>query len=91
MAILGIRVGGLQILIEEMSFKMASELFSIPLPLTVDTRGYFGPTASPQIITEWLQSSIPWDVAPTGIHLRWFFLWFLGSCFFGNNLLVLTS
>ena len=73
-----------------MSFDMTCELLGIPLPLTTETRGYFGPTASPQIHTEWLHSSIPLDMAPTDIHLRRFFLWFLGSCFLGNNESVLT-
>ena len=83
-------IGALPILTEEMSFDMAYELLDIPLPLTTEMRGYFGPIALPQICTKWLQSSIPWDVAPTDIHLRRFFLWFLGSCFFGNTQLVLT-
>ena len=88
--ILGIRFGGLPIPTEEISFKMARELLGIPLPLTVETRGYFGPTMASQIRIEWLQSSIPWDVAPTNIQLRQFFLWFLSSCFFSNNRSVLT-
>ena len=75
-AILGIRFGCLLIPIEEMSFDMACELFVIPLPLTAETKGYFGPIVSPQIRTKWLQSSIPWDMAPTNIHLRWFFCGF---------------
>ena len=53
-AILGIRFNGHQISIEEMSFDMAYNLLGIPLPLTTETRGYFKPTASPQIHTEWL-------------------------------------
>jgi len=53
-AILGIRFGGHQILTEEMGFNMACELLGIPLPLTIETRGYFGPIASPQIRTKWL-------------------------------------
>lgn len=73
-AILGIRFGGLLILTEEMSFDMACELLGIPLPLTVETRGYFERTKLPQIRTEWLQSSIPWDVATINIHLCRFFL-----------------
>ena len=86
----GIRFGGHQILTEEMSFDMAYELLGIPLPLTIETRGYFRPIVSPQIRTEWLQSSIPWDVAPINAHLCRFFLWFLGSCFLGKNWSVLT-
>jgi len=89
-AILGIRFGGLPISTKETSSEMASELLGIPLPLTANKKGYFRPTASPQIRTEWLQSSIPWDMAPTSIHLHRFFLWFLCSCFFGNNQSVLT-
>jgi len=46
-AILGIRFGGFPIPADEMSFEMASELLGIPLPLTADTRAYFGPIASP--------------------------------------------
>ena len=69
-AILGIRFGGLPIQTEEMSFDMACELLGILLPLTVETRGYFEPIVSPQIYTEWLQSSIPWDVAPTDIDRK---------------------
>ena len=57
--ILGIRFGGFPIPIDEMRFEMASELLGISLPFTVDTIGYFGPTVSPQICTEWLQGSIP--------------------------------
>ena len=52
--ILGIRFGGHSILTNEMSFDMACELLGIPLPLTVETRGYFEPTILPQIQTEWL-------------------------------------
>ena len=89
-AILGIKFGGFLIPTDEISFEMASELLGISLPLTVDTRGYFRPIASPQIRTEWLQSSIPLGVAPTNILLWWFFLWFLCSCFFGNNRSILT-
>lgn len=48
-AILGIRFGGFPILIDEMSFEMAKELLGIPLPLTMDTRGYFRSTMLPQI------------------------------------------
>ena len=88
--ILGIKFGGHQIPTEEMSFDMTCDLLGIPLPLTIETRGYFRPTTSPQIRTEWLQSSIPRDMALINTHLRWFFLWFLGSCFLGNNRLVLT-
>ena len=53
-AILGIKFGGFLIPTDEMSFKMASELLGIPLPMTANTKGYFGPTTSPQICTEWL-------------------------------------
>ena len=58
-AILGIRFSGYSILTNDMSFEMACELLGIPIPLTMDMRGYFGPTALPQIRTEWLQGSIP--------------------------------
>ena len=58
-AILGIRFDDLLILTKEISFDMACELLGIPFPLTAEMRGYFGPTASLQIRTEWLQSSIP--------------------------------
>lgn len=54
MAILGIKFGGLLIPTDEMSFEMASELFGIPLSLTMDIRGYFEPSAAPQIHIEWL-------------------------------------
>ena len=87
--ILGIRFGGHQISTREMSFDMACKLLGIPSPLIAKTRGYFGPIALPQICTEWLQSSIPWDVAPTDA-LHQFFLWFLGSCFLVNNWPMLT-
>ena len=63
-AILGIRFRGHQIPMEEITFDMACDLLGIPLPLTVEIRGYFGPTASPQTCNEWLQRSIPWDEAP---------------------------
>ena len=89
-AILGIRFGGYLILTDDMSFKMACELLGIPLPLTIDTKGYFRPITSPQICTEWLKGSIPWSVVPTDIHLRRFFMYSLGSCFFGNNRSVLS-
>ena len=79
MAILGIKFGGYPILTYNMSFEMACELWGIPLPLTTDTRRYFGPTVSPQIPTEWMQGSIPWGVENTDIHLRQFFLCFLDS------------
>ena len=59
MAILVIKFGGLPIPTEEMSFNMAYELIGIPLPLIVEMKGYFRPTALPQICIEWLQSSIP--------------------------------
>ena len=59
MAILGIRFRGHPISTKEMTFKMASELLDIPLPLTAKTRGYFGPTTFSQIRTKWLQHSIP--------------------------------
>ena len=78
-AILGIRFGRYPILTDDMSFKMACELLGIPFPLTTDTRGYFGPTTSPQIRTKWQQGSILWGATPTDIHLRQFFLCFLGS------------
>ena len=84
-AILGIRFGGFPIPTDEISFEMASELLGILLPLTMDMRGYCRPTASPHIHIEWLQSSIPWGVAPIDIHLRQLFLWFLNGCFLGNN------
>ena len=58
-AILGIKFGGHLIPTKEMTFRMASELLGIPLPLTTETRGYFGPTALPQIHTKFLQHSIP--------------------------------
>ena len=45
--ILGIRFGGHQIPTEELSFDMACKLLGIPLPLIIETRGYFGLTASP--------------------------------------------
>ena len=54
MAILGIKFGGHPIPTKETTSEIASELLGIPLPLTVEMRGYFGPTASPQIRTEWL-------------------------------------
>ena len=44
-AILGIKFGGFPIPTNEMNFKMASELLGIHLPLTVNTRGYFGPNS----------------------------------------------
>ena len=53
-AILGIRFDNHPILTEKMSFDMACELLDIPLTLTVEMRGYFGPTALPQVCTEWL-------------------------------------
>jgi len=90
MAILGIRFSGCPIPIDDMTFEMACELLDIPLPLTTNTRGYFRPIALPQIRTEWLQGCIPWGVSPTDIHLRQFFLYFLGTCFFGNNRLVVS-
>ena len=77
--ILGIRFGGHLILTEEMRFDMVCELLGIPLPLTTKTRGYFRPTASPQICTKWLHSFIPWGEEPTNFHLHRFFLWFLSS------------
>ena len=43
---------------EDISFDIACNPLGIPLPLTVETRGYFG-LASPQIRTKWLQHSIP--------------------------------
>lgn len=46
-AILGIKFGGYLIPTDDMSFSVASELLGIPLLLTSDTRGYFGPTTSP--------------------------------------------
>ena len=67
--ILGIQFRGLLILIKDMCFDMACALLGIPLPLTMETRGYFGPTTSPQIRTEWLQSSIPWDIRLGVYHL----------------------
>ena len=39
---------------DKMTFEIASELLGIPLPLIAEMKGYFGPTASPQIRTEWL-------------------------------------
>ena len=53
-AILGIKFGGYLIPIDDISFDMACELLGIPLPLTINTKGYFGPTVSPHIRTEWL-------------------------------------
>ena len=53
-ALLGIRFGGLSISTKKMSFDMACELLGIPLPLTMDTRAYFGPIVLPQIRIEWL-------------------------------------
>ena len=58
-AILGIRFGKYPISTDDMSFEMAYDLLGLPLPLTMDTRAYFGPTALPQICTELLQGSIP--------------------------------
>lgn len=55
----GIRFGSFPILTNEMSFKVDSKLLGIPLLLAMDTKGYFGPTASPQMHIKWLQSSIP--------------------------------
>ena len=52
MTILGIRFGGYPILTDDMSFEMACELLGIPLPLTTDTRAYFGPTTLPYILAE---------------------------------------
>ena len=52
--ILGIWFSGHQIPTNEMTFEIASELLGIPLPLIAEMKGYFGPTASPQIRTEWL-------------------------------------
>ena len=52
MAILGIRFGGHQIPTEEISFDMACDLLGIPLSLTVEMKGYLGPTTSPQIHTK---------------------------------------
>ena len=69
MAILGIRFGRHLISTDDISFEMACKLLGIPFPLITDTRGYFGHTVLPQICTKWLQSSIPWGVAPTNIHL----------------------
>ena len=59
MAILGIKFGGHLIPTKEMSFDMVCKLLGIPLPLIMETRGFFEPTTSPQICIEWLQSSIP--------------------------------
>ena len=53
-AILGIRFGGYLILTDDISFELACKLLGILLLLTTDTRAYFGPTALPQIRTEWL-------------------------------------
>ena len=89
-AILGIRFNGHQILTKEISFYMACDLLGIPFLLTAEIRGYFEPTASPQIRTKWLQHSIPWGEAPIDAYLRQCFLWFLDSCFLGNNRSVLT-
>ena len=52
--ILNVRFGSHQISTNEMTFEMASDLLGIPFPLTTETRGYFGPTTSPQIRIEWL-------------------------------------
>jgi len=57
-AILSIKFGGYLILTNDVSFEMAYELLGKPLPLTTDTRGYFGPTLSPPICIKWLQGSI---------------------------------
>ena len=46
-AILGIRFGRYPIPIDDMSFEMACKLLGIPLPLTTNTKGYFGPITSP--------------------------------------------
>ena len=47
--IIGIRFGGYSILIDAMSFEMASELLGVPFPLTKGTKAYFGPIALPQV------------------------------------------
>ena len=88
--ILGIRFGRYSISTDDMCFEMANELLGIPLPLTMDIRGYFRPTASLQIHTKWLQGNIPWGMAPIDIHLRRFFICFLSIFFFGNNRSVLS-
>lgn len=45
--ILGIKFDVYPISTDDMGFEMAFELLGIPLPLTTDVRGYFGPTALP--------------------------------------------
>ena len=50
-AILGIKFGIYLIPTDDMSFKLACELLGIPMPLTTDTKAYFGLTTSPQIRT----------------------------------------
>ena len=46
-SILGIRFGGYLIPTNDMSFELVCELLGIPLPLTTDTRAYFGPIVLP--------------------------------------------
>lgn len=87
-AILGIKVGGHQISTDEITFEMVGELLGISLLLNAETRGYFRPTASSQICIEGLQHSIPWDKAPTNAYLCRCFLWFLGSYFGQQPILV---
>ena len=57
--ILGIIFGEYPIPTDDMSLEMTCKLLGILHLLTTNTRGYFGPTVSPQICTEWLQGSIP--------------------------------
>lgn len=39
---------------------------------------------------EWLKESITWVAEPDNIALKQFFFYFIDSCLFGNNRLVLT-
>lgn len=39
---------------------------------------------------DWLKMNIPWGAKPDDIALRRFFFYFIDSCLFGNNWLVLT-
>ena len=39
---------------------------------------------------EWLKNNIPLEVELDDIVFRQFFFYFIGSCLFGNNRLVLT-
>lgn len=39
---------------------------------------------------EWLKNNMPLEAEPDDIAFRQFFFYFIGSCLFGNNRLVLT-